>query len=389
MNKVGIYLHFPYCRKKCLYCDFYSSANPAGMRSYELALARHLAAFRETLSPFLVDTVYFGGGTPSLCSPQGLAEIFRSLKENFSVAPDSEITCEMNPESATEKILSTAARCGVNRISLGMQSALPEELSTIGRIHTFEDVARAVKEAKKAGISRISLDLMTGLPGQRKGDLADSLRWVIAQQVEHISLYSLIIEEGTPFFELHERGELLLPDEETERQIFEEACELLRKAGYERYEISNFAKPGRACRHNIRYWKREDYLGLGVAAVSQFADQRIKNGEDLESYLHNLEAGMLPEQEIERVCAEDLCFETVMLALRMAQGLEYAAFETEFGPAAAALARELAARWEIQGFASPDPARLRLTPAGFDVQNALLVEFWDALDELETKKEKR
>jgi len=365
METIGLYIHIPFCVRKCQYCDFCSyEGKLQHADAYVDAVLAEAKLRADEAQGRAVDTVFFGGGTPSLLTGEQMERLLGGLKEPFRFAQDAEISMEANPGTVTGEKLRAYRKAGINRLSIGVQATQDHLLETLGRIHRFRDAQRALEEARDAGFSRISLDLMTGLPGQRKGDLADSLRWVIAQQVEHISLYSLIIEEGTPFFELHERGELLLPDEETERQIFEEACELLRKAGYERYEISNFAKPGRACRHNIRYWKREDYLGLGVAAVSQFADQRIKNGEDLESYLHNLEAGMLPEQEIERVCAEDLCFETVMLALRMAQGLEYAAFETEFGPAAAALARELAARWEIQGFASPDPARLRLTPAG-------------------------
>jgi len=368
MNKVGIYLHFPYCRKKCLYCDFYSSANPAGMRSYELALARHLAAFRETLSPFLVDTVYFGGGTPSLCSPQGLAEIFRSLKENFSVAPDSEITCEMNPESATEKILSTAARCGVNRISLGMQSALPEELSTIGRIHTFEDVARAVKEAKKAGISRISLDLMYGLPGQTVDSFLYSVSRALDLGVEHLSFYMLTLSPKAPLYQTWKETE-----EEILCQMYLSAVSLLEKHGFSLYEISNAALPGCESRHNLRYWRREAYLGVGPGAHSFLNQTRFSMKEDTDLFISASNPFDTIENR-EKVSDEDQRTEYLMLSLRTATGVDWKKLLFLSSGEFCSFVEKKVERYLSLGLATRTDSGFALTPKGFLVSNEIISE---------------
>ena len=267
---LGLYIHFPFCVRKCAYCDFLSAPGSLEIRrAYTDALIREISSWKEVpTAP--VDTVFLGGGTPSVMDPEDLQRVMDAARDSFTVLPDAEITMEMNPGVYEDRLFSFISR-NVNRVSCGLQSARNDELKKLGRIHSFADFENCFQRLRAAGIRNINVDLMFALPGQTPGDWTQTLTTVAKMDPEHISAYSLIIEEGTPFYDLAGQGLLDLPDEDSERKMYASVEDTLAQFGYSRYEISNYAKPGFACRHNIRYWKRKDYLGLGLGAASMMS----------------------------------------------------------------------------------------------------------------------
>ena len=269
-TSLGLYLHFPFCVKKCRYCDFLSFPGTMdAMRLYALAMIREMDACAKLARDRHVVSIFLGGGTPSVMPARLLREIMGALRRDFRVDPDAEITMEMNPGTLNAAVLSFAGDC-VNRVSLGVQSFSDSELAMLGRIHTASDAERGFAMLRSVGIRNISLDLMSGIPGQTAESLGRSLQAAVRLQPEHISVYSLIVEEGTPFWDLREKGELPLPGEDEERAMYHMTKKILAECGYQRYEISNYARLGFSCRHNERYWRRGDYLGFGIGAASLF-----------------------------------------------------------------------------------------------------------------------
>ena len=264
---LGLYIHFPFCVRKCAYCDFLSAPGTDEVkRAYTDALIREIRSW-EKVPVLPVDTVFLGGGTPSAMDPEDLQRVMSAARDSFTILPDAEITMEMNPGVYEDRLFSFISR-NVNRVSLGLQSVRNDELKKLGRIHSFEDFKVCYQKLRTAGIRNINVDLMFALPGQTSAGWTETLTTVARMGPEHISAYSLIIEEGTPFYRLAEHGLLDLPDEDCEREMYASVGDTLARFGYSRYEISNYAEPGFACRHNIRYWKRKDYLGLGLGAAS-------------------------------------------------------------------------------------------------------------------------
>ncbi len=298
-QNLSLYLHIPFCVRKCFYCDFLSGPQSADVQEqYVEALCREIQETSPEYREFQVVSVFIGGGTPSVLQPEQTIRIMETLKNCFALTDACEISMEMNPGTVTPEKLKAYRACGINRISIGLQSANAEELKALGRIHTYEDFLKAYEMAVEAGFANINVDLMSAIPEQTLDSYQETLRKVLMLQPQptHVSAYSLIVEEGTPFYE----QELHLPDEDTERRMYEITDDILKKAGYHRYEISNYAKEGKECFHNKVYWQRGNYLGLGIGSASLIQNVRFRNVTDISSYV-NL---MLNKNEIEDASKE-------------------------------------------------------------------------------------
>ncbi|HBJ18294.1 MAG TPA: coproporphyrinogen III oxidase, partial [Clostridiales bacterium] len=282
-DTLGLYVHIPFCKKKCNYCDFCSFAglDAAARAGYLRALAEEISSYGGEEHP-PVDTVFLGGGTPSLLTPVEITDLFAALRKTFRILPDAEITAEANPGTLDREKVDAFRRAGVNRLSIGLQSVHESELRTLGRIHSYGEFLDAYRLAKAGGIENIGVDLMYAFPGQTPASFHETLDAVTALAPSHISAYGLIVEDGTPFGERRET--LILPDEDEELAMYDDACRTLAAAGYRHYEVSNYALPGRECRHNLRYWHEEEYIGFGVAAHSYYRGVRFANSRDLSAY---------------------------------------------------------------------------------------------------------
>ena len=362
MNKIGIYLHVPFCLRKCAYCDFYSLPQKEKIASFLPALFRQFALFQKRAKGFAADSVFVGGGTPSLLSPADWESLFSALRSRFSVEKDAEITAEMNPETLTADKLFAFLRGGGNRLSLGMQSANENELSLLGRGHRFFEVENAVKTARREGIQNLNLDLMYALPHQKLSDFRVSLEKALSLSPEHLSVYCLTVEEHTPIARLS----AFLPEEEAQREMYLFAVEYLKQNGYRQYEISNFARPGFECRHNLKYWRRNPYLGFGPGAHSFFENRRFSCPPDLDSFLSR------PDEDFFSACAPLLPGEeeeeTIMLSLRLSEGID---LETLSPEKRAAVRKKLEFLIPL-GLCRKTEKGFALTPEGFFVSNAIL-----------------
>ena len=373
MRRLGIYLHIPFYVQKCLYCDFCSlaGANKDEMSAYVAELCRRISAERDRLSTCEIDTVYFGGGTPTLLAPKEMQKIFDVLDRCCHLSENCEITCECNPATADREKFSALRTLGINRLSIGLQSVQGDELRRLGRIHSYEDFLVTFKEARSVGFDNISVDLMYALPDQTLSSWEESLLRV-AKEVcpEHLSVYGLKLEEGTPFFAARDR--LTLPDEETELSMYLECSEILEYYGYHKYEISNFAKNGYASRHNLRYWHGEEYLGFGVAAYSFFEGKRFGNSRDLSAFLRGEDI----VEECVSLTERDELNEYLMLRLRLCEGIDERELFARFGVRLSEIAPSLE-NWIFHGFLQRSNGRISFTDRGFFVSNAILSELLD------------
>lgn len=330
-RELELYFHIPFCIRKCLYCDFLSA--PADGRTkarYMEALIRETGERAGDYRNYRVVSVFVGGGTPSTVSPEQICRLLETVRAGFELAEDAEITIEVNPGTVDEKQLCCYRQAGVNRLSIGLQSADNRELAALGRIHTYGQFLGTYHMARKSGFGNINVDLMSALPGQTLSGWLGTLEKVLALEPppEHISAYSLILEEGTPFYEMEQKGEIRLPDEDCDRRMYEMTEELLQKAGYRRYEISNYALLGYECRHNCGYWRRREYLGLGIGAASLINNRRFRNGDSLAAYLDN-PSGVC--EEVQELTLEEQMEEFMFLGLRMTEGVSAAEFRAAFG----------------------------------------------------------
>ena len=376
-----LYIHIPFCIRKCAYCDFLSA--PADqdtiaryMRALEKQLVRQAASFQKKV----VDTVFIGGGTPTVLLNRQITELLETIQTNYALARNVEFTVEANPGTITAGKARALAEGGVNRVSLGLQSASEQELRLLGRIHTYDDFLRSYGLLREGGIRNINVDLMSALPGQTISSYEKTLHQVLSLHPEHISAYSLIIEEGTPFYEqyradekLRDAGEdpQLLPSEESERAMYELTGALLSDYGYERYEISNYARAGYACRHNIGYWTGEDYLGVGLGASSYIEGTRFCNTSDLTRYIEE----DFSRYEIQKFTKDDRMAEFFYLGLRLTAGVEKAEFVRRFGLSAEAIYGEVLKDLLAQNLLEDTGRNYRLTPFGRDVSNQVLYRF--------------
>ena len=366
MNTVGLYLHLPFCDGKCPYCDFYSRRPEAGqIESYVIALCAALEDWKEK-EPRAAHSLFLGGGTPSLLTGEQLTRLLAAARR-FGLTADAEITCEANPRSAMEDWLAAAAAAGVNRLSFGLQSAHADELALLGRRHTAQDAARALDAARRAGIGNLSVDLMLCLPGQTPQKAVESVDFCLAQGVEHLSAYMLKVEEDTPFARQGMADRL--PDEETQRAIYLAVCDRLEQAGLKQYEISNFARPGRECRHNLTYWDDGEYLGLGPAAHSFLHGKRFYWSADTAAFC----TGAGPTDDGDGGDWD----EYLMLRLRLRAGLTEAGARARFGHGIPPAVRRRAAPLAAAGWLTADADGLRLTREGALVSNAVITALLD------------
>ena len=383
-----LYIHIPFCVKKCAYCDFVSfPGQEQRMEGYICSLLLEAESRRTCLLPEdKVATVYMGGGTPSLLPPALLRKLVIGLESIFPMDSVEEFTCEANPGTVTPEWLEEARRLGVNRLSLGVQAAQPAVLRTLGRIHTFEQAHDAVRLAREAGFANLSLDLMFGIPGQTRKDWRETVEAALSLCPEHISAYGLIPEEGTPLYNALSAGRLSLPEADEERAMYAEAVDTLAEEGYVQYEISNFARHGFACRHNIGYWRQTPYIGLGLAAASMIpaprkdagiAYTREKNPDDFRAYKALLRGDAPAARDTERVSPEEARFETLMLGLRMNGGVAEEAFLRMHGVSLEACYGPKLHQLAEKGLLEKVDHRWILTARGRDIQNSVLVELMD------------
>ena len=368
---LGLYIHIPFCKSKCQYCDFYSlSGREEHMDAYHKALLAHLTESAPHASAYKVDTVYFGGGTPSYYGEERLSELLKRIKKLFSVDKHAEITLEANPDSVDVKMLKRLRRAGFNRISLGVQSADDAQLSDLGRPHTFAQAAQAVQWARKAGFDNVSLDLIYGLPGQSMAGWQNTVEQVLALEPDHISAYGLKVEEGTALFRRVEQGETL-PDDDMQADCYLWTVDRLAQAGYGQYEISNFARNGRLSRHNWKYWMTQPYMGFGPGAHSDFGGRRYSFLRDLEGYIKGvLEGGPIVDEDDE-IPQTERSGEYLMLRLRTTHGIEEWEYRREYRMNFSPLEEKLTA-YQSHGLAAQENGRWRLTPKGFLLSNHII-----------------
>ena len=383
---LGIYIHIPFCRSKCAYCDFYSlpcqERNDDLMRRYLTALCAHIKECGSLAPNYKVDTIYFGGGTPSYFGSAGLATILAAIRRAFDVDSKAEITFEANPDSVGDKLLQRLRGEGFNRVSLGIQCDDDKILQTIGRPHTYDQAREAVEKIRKAGFNNISVDLIYGLPGQTLAGWKQTVEHVMELQPEHISCYGLKVEEGTPLYVNQHR--YYLPEDDDQADMYLAAVDILTSHGFRQYEISNFARKGLYSRHNMKYWMGSEYLGFGPSASSDFAGRRFTMVRDIEAYIQGIRTGGEVIDEQEEVPLWDRAGEYIMLRLRTLNGISGEDYERRFRLPFAPLEKELEKQ---QGFAtavkSPD-GRWRLTPKGYLISNSIISDLLNIQDQTKT-----
>ena len=370
-----LYLHMPFCVRKCAYCDFLSFPSGAEtQRMYAKRLVEDIDVMGKRYGEIPVETIFIGGGTPSVPDSALIVEIMEHVRHAFHVADGAEISMEANPGTVTREKLTDYRKAGINRLSFGLQSANDRELKLLGRIHTWAEFLESFTLARECGFANLNIDLMSALPGQTCESWKETLSRVTALDPEHISAYSLIIEEGTPFGERYgsEEGRKLLPDEDSEREMYHETKRFLKDCGYERYEISNYAKPGRECRHNIGYWTGVPYLGLGLGASSYLDGCRFTVNPDMKQYLEE-KPGMFAD--IEKLTKKDMEEEFFYVGLRMTAGVSLSEFERRFGISAKEVYPGLMETFVKEKAARFEGDRFVLTDYGLDVSNYIMAQF--------------
>ncbi|MFR6010668.1 MAG: radical SAM family heme chaperone HemW [Coprococcus sp.] len=393
---LGLYLHFPFCVRKCRYCDFLSfPSGEAGREIYLERLKEEIKARGAIYQDYNIETLFIGGGTPSLMTGQQLTELLDTVRASFHVSPVGEWTMECNPGTTDAETLRIYRNAGINRLSFGLQSMNDEELKYLGRIHTAKQFAENYQAARRVGFENINIDLMSALPGQTTASWMDTLNKAAAFEPEHLSAYSLIIEEGTPFWDLYgddrsgeanadgiiadggagQQGKAAipaLPDEDSERQMYHLTKRILAEKGYARYEISNYARKGFECRHNLIYWQRKDYLGLGLGAASMVGNRRFSNVSDMTSYMHDW--SYCQEEILDRKAQIE---ETMFLGLRCTAGVSDRMFTEKFGQSMMDIYGDIIRKYLSEGFLiyNPSDGRLAFSEAGTDVSNWILSDF--------------
>ena len=382
---LSIYIHIPFCVRKCLYCDFLSApASGETMEAYASCLCREIEAAGKLYPDHEVRTVFFGGGTPSILKKERICQIMEALRRAFSLAEDAEITIEVNPGTVDADKLAAYYAAGINRLSIGVQSLQENELQALGRIHSTEDFFQTYSIAIKSGFNNINVDLMSAIPEQTLESCQDTLRQLLSldRPPSHISAYSLIIEEGTPFYE----NTPVLPDEEMDRLFYKITNDILKAAGYHRYEISNYAREGCECRHNRVYWERGEYLGFGIGAASLMQETRFSNIRDLQTYLKLLSGeaadgpstGQLTEhlrQEVSHLTEREQMEEFMFLGLRLTEGVSKKRFFKTFGRKFTDVYPGISEKLIREGLLVQEGDRLKLTELGLDVSNRVMAEF--------------
>lgn len=383
VENTGLYIHIPFCVKKCRYCDFLSFPGYRGkereLQAYTDGLCRELSFYQTQQIP--VDTVFIGGGTPSLLTERQTEQILKAVGDNFRLLPGAEISMESNPGTLTKEKLAVYREVGINRLSMGVQALDNRLLASLGRIHTGEEFLENYALARQAGFQNINLDLMFGLPGMGLYQWKSALQEILSLRPEHLSLYSLQLEEGTPFFEEYRNGRLKIPDEEEDREMYHQAIAAAKLSGYQHYEISNFSLPGYACRHNLKYWSYKPYIGVGLGAHSFSREKgRCSNVEDMNHYLEQIGRGSLPMAPggNEMASEKEAMGEYIFTGLRKTEGIFledfFRVFKREFQEVYREK-RQMISAWEREGLVQLKDGFFRLTEQGIDVSNGIMAEF--------------
>lgn len=380
MKKVGIYVHIPFCKQKCKYCDFVSfQCMEDKEEEYFSCLIEEIVDKSKELKndKISVDTIYIGGGTPSIVKTGYVQEIINTIFDNYTVEKNAEITIEVNPGTVDEEKMRKYYETGINRISIGLQSANDKLLNMLGRIHTYREFEKAYCYARKAGFKNINVDLMIGLPNQTMDDVKESLQRIIKKSPEHISVYSLIVEENTKMYDLIETGKLQLPNEELEREMYWKVKEILESNGYEHYEISNFSKPGYQSKHNSNCWKQHDYLGFGLAAHSYYDGMRYSNIDNLKQYIDNMKNKEAVYNIVfhEKQSKEDMMKEFMLLGLRKIDGVKISDFKEKFVDNPLYIFRNELNKLSCEELIEVNENEIKLTDKGLDLANVVWSEF--------------
>ena len=370
-----LYIHIPFCIRKCNYCDFLSyPETESGIAQYCHALKEEIKRTGDQAEGIGVRSVFIGGGTPSILEAEQITEIMTCIRNNFSIEKNAEITIESNPGTLNAEKLNCYHELGINRLSIGLQSTDDDCLRRLGRIHTFQEFEKNYEQARKSGFQNINIDLMSGLPGQSLRGYEDTLNRVTELKPEHISSYSLIIEEGTPFYKSDSVLQQL-PDEDTERKMYERTKEILAQQGYERYEISNYARQGRECIHNLGYWEQVPYLGMGLGASSFYNGARFSNERNFRKYLSTPYLPFEHREDYVQVSREEQMEDTMIFGLRKMKGISVSEFEREFGTPIWEMYGSVIERYSNLGLLIQEGDVLRLTDAGIDVSNRIFEDF--------------
>ena len=382
---LGLYLHIPFCIQKCGYCDFLSA--PAGREereAYVQALEKEIRSYGDFAGGYRVSTVFVGGGTPSCLEASQTERIFEVVKDTFEIERMPEISMEMNPGTVTKENLQAYKNCGINRLSIGLQSVRDSNLRLLGRIHTYEEFLENFRLAREAGFQNINVDLISSLPGQTEESWREELKTIAELSPEHISVYQLILEEGTTFYEKYAAHPELLPDEETSRAIYQATEEVLGQYGFHQYEISNYAKEGRECRHNLKYWERDDYLGLGLGAASMVRNIRMNNTGDMKTYLEKCGEPKTMRTDVQFLEEPRQIEEFMFLGLRKTRGISKKEFRRVFGRDIELVYEKALKKLFSSGMLLEKRDRLYLSKEGVLLSNAVLSEFlFDSSDEPE------
>ena len=375
ITKSELYIHIPFCVRKCLYCDFLSfAADDKTKEKYIEALCTELMFIGKERCKASLSSVFIGGGTPSALPAELIVRVMECVKENFTLDSDAEVTIECNPGTVDEDKMKAYFACGINRISFGLQSVHDEELKKLGRIHTFDDFLKSYEAAVKAGFNNINVDLMSDIPGQSVASWTETLKTIceLKPAPVHISAYSLIVEEGTPFADMAEEGKLDIPDEDTDREMYHMTSKILSQYGYERYEISNYAKPGHECRHNLGYWTGVEYYGAGLGAASYYGGCRFTNTPDMPVYMGDpIDSFKLDE----KLTNADKMSEFMILGLRLTKGVDSAEFKERFCRNIPDVYGREIERFKEEGLLIEEDGRIRLTENGLDIANHVMQAF--------------
>ena len=371
MKELGIYIHIPFCKQKCTYCDFISYSDKNNLvEKYMRELKQEIKNNADNVNKYKISTIYIGGGTPSYIESKHIVEILETIKQKYNIDQNVEVTIEVNPGTVTKEKLQDYIKAGINRISIGLQTTNNQLLQVIGRIHTYEEFLNTYNLARDVGFKNINVDLMIGLPKQTIEDVNESLEKIINLEPEHISVYSLIVEEGTPIAKKIEKGELELPSEELERKEYWQVKETLESIGYKHYEISNFAKVGYESKHNMNCWNQKEYLGFGVAAHSYINQKRFSNVEKIEEYLQKKEPIIHEIQDLENQKKEYM-----LLGLRKIDGIKISSFKNKFGCNPIMEFKNELNKLVEEELIEIDLDEIKLTKKGIDLANIVWEEF--------------
>ncbi|HEE9845259.1 radical SAM family heme chaperone HemW [Clostridium perfringens] len=375
MDKISLYIHIPFCAQKCLYCDFPSFARKDYLRkAYIEALNKEIISLREKHNNLEINTIFIGGGTPSVLEADELECLLKEVAK-LNMAKDIEYSMECNPGNLTEEKLEVMKKYGVNRISMGLQAKQDNLLKGLGRIHNYKTFKENFLLAKKVGFNNINVDLMFGLPNQRLNEWEETLREIISLEPAHISAYSLIIEEGTAFYNLYENDKLKLPTEEEERKMYHLAKKILEENGFNQYEISNYAKEGKECRHNLAYWNMDNWIGVGSAAASYINGKRIKNISSVEEYINSINEKGEAVEEIINNSKNDNMEEFMFMGLRKINGIDENEFKKRFSMNINDVYGEILNKYIDEGLLIRDSGRIFLSEKGIEISNIIMADF--------------